>query len=240
MTTLRKGSRGAEVKQLQQLIGVTADGIFGDKTRAAVIEYQRAHNLTPDGIVGARTWAVLRGGADPRDIIIKCDDIKQSSSPHGSMIYGPNSSYSTYANGGCGVASFAIVNRAYGYAPEGESTTKTVQRLGRYSWEHGYRIKGGGTSAGLFNTNGCKYTTTKSVNSIEDALRAGKLVILHIKKGFPNGYGGEGHYIVAYGIQNDVVLLRDVGSSKASRQSAPLLKITTGLKNAYIMNKKGD
>ena len=31
MTTLKKGSKGDEVKQLQTLLGVTADGIFGVK-----------------------------------------------------------------------------------------------------------------------------------------------------------------------------------------------------------------
>lgn len=35
------------------------DGAFGSKTRAAVVVFQKAHGLTPDGIVGTRTWAEL-------------------------------------------------------------------------------------------------------------------------------------------------------------------------------------
>ncbi len=35
------------------------DGIFGSKTRAAVKEFQRAHRLAVDGIVGPKTWAEL-------------------------------------------------------------------------------------------------------------------------------------------------------------------------------------
>lgn len=232
MRTLKTGSRGSDVKQLQQLLGVKADGIFGSLTRAAVTEFQAACGLAADGIAGPLTWARLLP-----DTAAGTEDIKQFSKPHGSMIYGPDRSYSTYAEGGCGVAAFAIVARFWGLIPEGESATLTVQRLGEYAWRHGFRIKGGGTSAGLFSTNGVKSSATGSASAIEAALRAGRPVILHIKKGFPNGYTGKGHYIVAYGIREDRVLLRDVGSSKASRQSAPLASLTKGLKNAYITER---
>jgi len=55
---MRYGSRGAEVKQLQgNLIYLgylddVADGIFGKKTEAAVIRYQRNNGLAADGIAG--------------------------------------------------------------------------------------------------------------------------------------------------------------------------------------------
>lgn len=237
MTTLKRGSKGSDVRTLQGYLGVDVDGIFGKRTEAAVKAFQQSHNLLVDGIVGAKTWYVLTTGEIPKDFTINCEDLKQYASPHGSMVYGKDSSYSTYKSGGCGVVSFAIVHRAYGLAPEGETSTKTIQRLGRYSWEHGYRPKNQGTSAGLFKTNGCKSTATKKADVIESALRSGKLVILLIKKGFPNGYGGTGHYIVAYGIKNGDVLLRDVGSSSASRQKASLSRITSGLKNAYVMGR---
>lgn len=239
MTTLRYGSRGDDVRKLQQLLnaGLTVDGIFGINTQKAVKAFQKAHGLTVDGIVGLKTWTAL--GIEPEPaVIIPCEDIKQGAAPHGTMTYGPNSGYSTYASGGCGPTSFAVVQRAYGLVPAGETATQTVQRLGRYAWEHGYRIKGSGTTAGLLGTNGTKYTQTSKAATIETALRAGKLVILLIKAGFPNGYGGSGHYIVAYGIQDGYVLLRDVGSSKTGRQKALLSKITTGLKGAYVMEKR--
>lgn len=60
MTTLKKGSKGDEVKLLQQALGITADGIFGAKTEEAVLAHQRAHGLVTDGIVGALTWSTLR------------------------------------------------------------------------------------------------------------------------------------------------------------------------------------
>jgi peptidoglycan hydrolase-like protein with peptidoglycan-binding domain len=60
------GNRGVDVAALQYLlqaqgISVTADGVFGSGTAAAVRTFQSRHGLTPDGIVGPRTWDALAG-----------------------------------------------------------------------------------------------------------------------------------------------------------------------------------
>ena len=60
MQTLKKGSKGDEVKRLQRLLGVSADGDFGAKTEAAVRSFQKGKGLEADGIVGAKTWAALQ------------------------------------------------------------------------------------------------------------------------------------------------------------------------------------
>ena len=59
MKTLKLNSRGNEVKQLQQKLKITADGIFGQQTLHAVLNFQRQNNLQPDGIVGPLTWSLL-------------------------------------------------------------------------------------------------------------------------------------------------------------------------------------
>lgn len=61
---LKKGSRGEYVKKLQQRLcslgyAVACDGIFGDKTLAAVKEFQVMTGLVVDGIVGNATWRAL-------------------------------------------------------------------------------------------------------------------------------------------------------------------------------------
>jgi len=58
---LRKGSKGTAVKQVQRIIGATADGDFGNATHKAVADWQRKNGLKPDGVVGAATWAKMFG-----------------------------------------------------------------------------------------------------------------------------------------------------------------------------------
>jgi hypothetical protein len=64
LPTLKKGSKGNDVKTLQAALNkygykLTADGDFGKLTDAAVRDFQLGHGLSADGIVGAKTWAAL-------------------------------------------------------------------------------------------------------------------------------------------------------------------------------------
>lgn len=59
MSTLKIGSKGIEVKNLQTKLNLIADGIFGRLTEEAVRDFQRSKGLTADGIVGPKTWAAL-------------------------------------------------------------------------------------------------------------------------------------------------------------------------------------
>ena len=62
---LRTGSRGDAVRKLQELLNAkgytcgNVDGIFGSKTYAAVLAFQKANGLGADGIVGPLTWGKL-------------------------------------------------------------------------------------------------------------------------------------------------------------------------------------
>lgn len=70
-TTLRNGSKGDEVKKLQQSLidagynvgSSGADGIYGNNTAAAVKAYQKANGLSVDGIAGNQTLGKLYGGS---------------------------------------------------------------------------------------------------------------------------------------------------------------------------------
>ncbi len=52
---LRFGSKGIDVRKLQEKLWLHIDGVFGNKTLAAVKKFQSAHGLYPDGIVGRLT-----------------------------------------------------------------------------------------------------------------------------------------------------------------------------------------
>ncbi|MBT2714751.1 M15 family metallopeptidase [Bacillus sp. ISL-57] len=53
------GSKGKDVERIQRAVGVKPDGIYGKGTAAAVKAYQKRKKLSADGIVGAKTWAVM-------------------------------------------------------------------------------------------------------------------------------------------------------------------------------------
>lgn len=62
---LQLGSEGEEVAEIQAMLTLLGfydgpvSGRFGEQTEAAVTRFQRAANLTADGIVGAGTWNSL-------------------------------------------------------------------------------------------------------------------------------------------------------------------------------------
>lgn len=73
MNTLKLGSSGTDVLQLQKLLNqnganLVADGSFGALTDAAVKAFQASKSLVADGVVGAKTWSAL-GANNPHYIM---------------------------------------------------------------------------------------------------------------------------------------------------------------------------
>ena len=64
-SVLKRGSSGSKVSEMQQKLknwgyyGGSVDGVFGSGTESAVTLFQRNNGLTADGIVGSRTAAAL-------------------------------------------------------------------------------------------------------------------------------------------------------------------------------------
>ena len=64
--SLRLGMHGSDVANAQMrlkaagyLLG-NADGIFGPKTKQAVVALQKDYNLKQDGVIGSETWAIIK------------------------------------------------------------------------------------------------------------------------------------------------------------------------------------
>jgi hypothetical protein len=68
LVTLRKGSTGEAVKELQRYLndtlnlGLVIDGKLGPKTIGVIKVWQAQHGLVPDGLIGAKTKAMMNGG----------------------------------------------------------------------------------------------------------------------------------------------------------------------------------
>ena len=85
METIKKGSQGAAVKQLQSALHLAQDGIFGRITDEAVRDFQRKNGLKADGIVSDATWAKLLGNIDKlktssrsiNEIIVHCSATRE-------------------------------------------------------------------------------------------------------------------------------------------------------------------
>jgi peptidoglycan L-alanyl-D-glutamate endopeptidase CwlK len=78
---LRRGASGHEVARLQELLAAAGfppgpvDGRFGAATEAALVAFQRAHELLADGICGPVTWAMLIEGrpGKPASVLARVD-----------------------------------------------------------------------------------------------------------------------------------------------------------------------
>jgi putative chitinase len=78
---LKNGSKGDDVKKLQEKLKLTADGSCGIKTEEAVKAWQKANGLKDDGIVGDGTWSKLFGVSIPVAAVVKEDVVIPSGGP---------------------------------------------------------------------------------------------------------------------------------------------------------------
>ena len=69
MENIRRGQKGEAVREVQETLisrgylDGSADGIFGPKTEAAVLAFQKDNGLDATGIVGEATYSALKGDA---------------------------------------------------------------------------------------------------------------------------------------------------------------------------------
>ncbi|MBE5786502.1 MAG: peptidoglycan-binding protein [Clostridiales bacterium] len=142
--TLRNGSYGKDVANMQMrlkaagyLLG-NADGIFGPKTKAAVIALQKDYGLKQDGVVGPQTWAIVKtlnvGNAE--------QDVVQPGQPS----VGANVKRIEFGNTGAAVKKLQQQLIQLGYlAPggdDGKFGNQTKKALERFQAANGLQVDG--------------------------------------------------------------------------------------------------
>ena len=76
-TFIKKGMKGVEVVKMQKSLkergffSGSLTGNFGDETEAAIILFQKAANISPDGVAGAKTLELLYGDNDIKTTLAK-------------------------------------------------------------------------------------------------------------------------------------------------------------------------
>lgn len=72
----QKGYKGEDLKQYQEKLGITADGIFGKETDKAVRDFQTQNEgLKVDGIIGKNTINAFSSPTPKRDNIINVNNL---------------------------------------------------------------------------------------------------------------------------------------------------------------------
>ncbi len=219
MITVRQGSRGDAVRQLQEILGITADGIFGPITKAAVKDYQAANGLKADGIVGPLTWAALLGeegqAAVPVSSHIRPVDYKQYDSRWATKMYSSHGDKKqTMKSSACGPTAMADIVATL------IDSTVTPPVLADKAMAWGDRSYSSGTNWSFFRHIADEYRfgnylKSSSVSDLKHCLDTGGYVVASMGKGY---WSQSGHFICVWKYDNTYIYANDPASSKRTKQ----------------------
>ena len=225
--TVRMGVRNSnEVRALQLLLSIPADGIFGQQTYDAVRIYQMQYELGADGVCGPITWASLHktGIANPgAGDVTQPVDYKQYDSRWGSKMYSNHGDKSqTIKSSGCGPTALADIVASWF-----DSDFTPVQACD-LAVQWGCRTNNDGTAHSFFAQSAqhwpfSGYRTTTTTTEAIEAIKAGCLVVALMGKGYwTNG----GHYICLwkYDPVKDELYANDPASPDRKKASAKIFR----------------
>lgn len=211
---------------LQLLIdsALTADAVFGKRTKAAVVAYQTAKGLDADGICGPKTWAALllgevkkhedAPGIITKGVFNKPENFKQHDPRWGKKMYSNHGSKSqTMSNSGCGPTAMADI---VAYVKDRSVTPWTLAQL---AMKWGDRTTSSGTAVSFFSHIQAEYNFpkmigTKSLETVKACLDAGGYVVCRMGPGYwTNG----GHYICAWKYDDKYIYCNDPSSPTSKR-----------------------
>lgn len=214
-----KGSKAA-ICALQTILGVTVDGIFGQKTKAAVVSYQAARGLSADGIVGIKTWTAMIHGAMQITTTETHDfkqpvDYKQGDSRWGKIVYtSVGNKNQTIANSGCGPTAMANIVATM------KNSSITPPDLAKLSCQWGCRTASSGTAWAFYKKIAdhfgfSKFVQTSSLETLKSCLSTGGYAVCSMGKGF---WTKGGHFITAWKYDSKYIYCNDPASSVRKKQ----------------------
>ena len=219
----RKNAKSAATCALQlALDGLSVDGTFGSKTKAAVVAFQSSKGLDADGVCGPKTWdALLTGEVPAAGKFVQPKDFKQYDSKWGRKNYTSCGNKSqTMSNSGCGPTAAANVVATL---KDGSVTPWTLAQI---AMEKGYRTKSNGTSWSFFKYIAGKYgfskfIQTSNIATLKACLDAGGYVVCSMGPGY---WTKGGHFITAWKYEGGYIYCNDPASSSRKKQKEAAFK----------------
>lgn len=212
-----KNRTSAATCALQILLGgLTADGIFGTKTKNAVAAYQSSKGLTADGICGPKTWdALITGTVVDTTKYKPTVDYKQYDSKWGSKMYSSTGKKTqTVKTSGCGPTAAANVVATL------KDKSVTPWTLCELYLKKGYRTANNGTAWAAMKWTAQKYgfskfIQTSSLSTLKACLDAGGYVVCSMGPGY---WTSAGHYITAWKYDKSYIYCNDPASTSRTKQ----------------------
>ena len=224
----------------QLLLGgnLTADAIFGTRTKQAVAAFQSSAGLSADGICGPKTWGALIGVKDePTGKIINpyVHYLQWDKRWKNIMYSNHGDKKQTIGNSGCGPSAVAQV------VAQWVDPNLTPVEMCQLALDNGYRTKNSGTNGAFCEFIADKYpeiekcTRTKSVKTIKNALQKGALVITCMNSNCDHFWTTGGHYVTAVGYDDKgYIYAADPNKSSCPRKQKDA-DFENCLKQAWIL-----
>jgi hypothetical protein len=192
--TLRYGSSGPNVRALQEKLNervrpppnLKVDGIFGAKTRNAVIDFQIRNWLAADGIVGPITHAALDG--PPRDLNVVLHPVRLIPQP---------------TNTTCWAAATAMMKNSTVVAVKAGTPTDMWNEDGLNNYSDTDQAVVEGNRYGRLHGLRCNAPMSYPARTLNSMLRHGPLMfdMLWRAQDYTAGAGSPGHMLVIAGMR---------------------------------------
>ncbi|MBP5461890.1 MAG: peptidoglycan-binding protein [Lachnospiraceae bacterium] len=247
--SVKKYKFSSYASAVQTLIGgLKVDGIYGPKTRAAVMTFQAASGLVADGICGPKTWSVLITGEKPADVpsgsaqTIQPVDFKQYDKRWADKMYSNHGDKSqTMRSSACGPTSMADI------VAQWWDKTITPYDLALKSIAWGCRTKDSGTLGSFFTKcqklyKASKYLTTASIETAIQCLNTGGYVVVCFGPGtkgkaWYQKWTKGGHYCVLWKWDGENFRINDPASSAERRAIGTREEVLNCRKSFYCFWK---
>lgn len=224
----------------QLLLGgnLTADAIFGTRTKQAVAAFQSSAGLSADGICGPKTWGALIGVKDePTGKIINpyVHYLQWDKRWKNIMYSNHGDKNQTIGNSGCGPSAVAQV------VAQWVDPKLTPVEMCQLALDNGYRTKNSGTNGAFCEFIADKYpeiekcTRTRSVKTIKNALQKGALAVTCMNSNCDHFWTTGGHYVTAVGYDDKgYIYAADPNKSSCPRKQKDA-DFENCLKQAWIL-----